>query len=189
MRRVSRCSTSYRLAFFAPLALVTMFGLWRQQTATARRARVEQARLYAASEAVRLNGALGSNAFISSLQVEKLLEAARDKNPRDILWIQLRDETGTVIARAGAAASASFPPTLVWTRFENHRAVFAVLQTADAPVLLEAFPAQLPVIAQRGVMLTASGNARLGVLEIAVRLGAKSAGPPATGCGYLGKLA
>ena len=67
--------------------------------------------------------------------------------------------------------ATTFPLEFVRSQLLNRRPVFAVTQTEDGPILLEAFAVRLPAKSRETRFLTVSDEAEhFGVLEIAAHI-------------------
>ena len=133
---------------------------------------VSEVRKGLAGDAAQIHSALQSVDFTDIGKMEAELERVRSQSRHRIAWIQLRDERGTVRARAGMRPRATFPVEFARSQFRKQRPVFAVVKTQTGPVLLEVFPLRIPVGWQDARFLKASNDAeRFGVIEIAAHLG------------------
>lgn len=168
------------------LVLVAATGSSRRW-AISRDWRVAEVRRNLAAEALRVNLTLQSSDYADIRQAASILEHVRAESAQSIAWIQLRDESGAVCARAGMPARATFPVEYSRSQLRNRRPVFAVVQTQAGPVLLEVFPVRLPAagpgplpLAGR-ILSVSSEGAEFGMIEIAAHLDGAGvfAAPPA----------
>jgi hypothetical protein len=142
--------------------------------AISRDSRVAEVRRNLAAEALRINVTLQSSDFADIRQAASVLERVRTESGQPIAWIQLRDGSGAVCARAGLPARATFPVEYSRSQLRNRRPVFAVVQTQTGPVLLEVFPVWLPAAGPgplpARILSVSSGGSQFGMIEIAAHL-------------------
>lgn len=83
-----------------------------------------------------------------------LLDRMVEHNSGGLVWIQLLDRQGAVIARSSAAAAPAFEASYVTARLRDRQPIFTVRQTSTGAVVVEAFPIRLPAPAASSSDLT-----------------------------------
>ena len=161
------------LAVCLVLALAAGSGISRYKKA-GERARIEDVRRSLAVHAAQVDQSIRSGVPGGLQQIDTVLKDSK----HHIAWVHVRDASGAVRAHAGDRAVAVFPLEFVHSQLRSRRPVFAVTQTEDGPVLLEAFAVRLPARSREVRFLTVSQEAeQYGVIEIAAHIDGLIAAP------------
>jgi hypothetical protein len=169
----------FRIAGYAVLAFVALSGAPRYRPVS-QHGQIDEVRRNLAAHAARVNAAIQSGVCFDFRELDIVLERMRNENPKRIVWMQMRDESGAVRAHAGMRAAATFPLEFARSQLRKRRPVFGVTQTEAGPVLLEVFPVRLPHGSRHASILTVANEAeQFGVIEIAARLDGGVATPGA----------
>lgn len=132
-----------------------------------------------------------------------LLEQAVKESNGTLVWAQILDRDGAVMARSDAAAPPAFTVDYVESRLRERRSAFAVRDTSAGKVVVEAYPIHLPSYSSASVKTVAlkgrSSQPRAGMafIELASTMNAGVLAWPVrwtlilgvtTGCALLGAL-
>jgi len=147
------------------MTLLAAAGFSRYQAAS----RMDAVRKNLAAQAARVNAAIQSGQCADFQQIDFELQRIRKESRNQIVWIQIRDESGAVRSHAGMRASATFPLDAAKAQLRRGRPMFSLLETPAGTVLLEAFPVQLPSAKRRDVTILSAVDSgdHFGVVEIA----------------------
>ena len=72
--------------------------------------------------------------------LSRVLEQVVQESNGSLVWAQMVDRQGAVIARSDAAAPPAFSVDYVTSRIRERRPIFAIQNTGAGPVVVEAFP-------------------------------------------------
>ena len=103
--------------------------------------------------------------------LSRVLEQVVQESNGSLVWAQMVDRQGAVIARSDAAAPPAFSVDYVTSRIRERRPIFAIQNTGAGPVVVEAFPIRLPSPASpaglKVVALNGSAGGNMAFVELA----------------------
>jgi hypothetical protein len=161
------------LAFMA--GLLILGGVYRHQSES-RRKLVLRTEVELKAEGEHLVRLIHSSSYHSPQQLESLFEETRRRSHLEISWIQLRDQSGRIQARAGLPIQAEFIHKPKQLRVAGTQQL-SVVDHPEGAVMIARFPVRWPVAIGRPSFYTVANHATLaayseaGVVEIAARLG------------------